>query len=172
MNGMALDDLEVAAGWTGERGLFTSYAVRMRWVDEDKEGHLSIHDWNEHQRWVYFSENRVEAARIGAESRWKNKRKQQHNATRMRPAMRLDAMGNAPSPSPSPSPEDQSLIVPRVKPTRFTIPTIEEIREYCEARGNTISPIKFHAHYTANGWKVGKNPMKNWKAAIVTWERN
>jgi hypothetical protein len=34
-----------------------------------------------------------------------------------------------------------------------------------------VDPVKFHAHYTANGWKVGKNPMKNWKAAVVTWER-
>lgn len=55
--------------------------------------------------------------------------------------------------------------------SRFIIPTVEEISEYCEARGNAVDPHRFHAYYTANGWKVGKNPMKNWKAAIVTWER-
>lgn len=59
----------------------------------------------------------------------------------------------------------------RAKTARFTVPAIEEIQEYCTARKNTVDPVKFHAHYTANGWKVGKNPMKNWKAAVVTWER-
>jgi len=62
--------------------------------------------------------------------------------------------------------------VPRPKNGRFTIPPIEEIRAYCEARKNTVDAEKFHAHYTANGWKVGKNPMKNWKAAVVTWEKS
>lgn len=62
--------------------------------------------------------------------------------------------------------------VTRTKTVRFTPPAPDEIREYCEARGNAVDPIRFHAHYTANGWKVGKNPMKNWKAAVVTWERN
>ena len=55
---------------------------------------------------------------------------------------------------------------------RFTPPTLEEVTEYCKARDNRVDPIKYHAHYTANGWRVGKNPMKNWKAAVVTWERN
>lgn len=56
---------------------------------------------------------------------------------------------------------------------RFTIPTVEEISEYCTARGNNVDPVKFHAFYTSNGWKVGKNPMRNWKAAVVsTWEKN
>ena len=55
---------------------------------------------------------------------------------------------------------------------RFAIPTLEEVSEYCKARGNNVDPVKYHAHYTANGWRVGKNPMKNWKAAVVTWERS
>jgi hypothetical protein len=68
--------------------------------------------------------------------------------------------------------QDQELIVPRTKTVRFTPPTLDEVSEYCKSRNNTVDPIKFHSHYTANGWRVGKNPMKNWKAAIVTWERN
>lgn len=57
------------------------------------------------------------------------------------------------------------------KRTRFVPPTIEEIAAYCRERGNTVDAEHFHAHYTANGWKVGKNPMKDWKAAVRTWER-
>lgn len=53
----------------------------------------------------------------------------------------------------------------------FTVPTLEEISTYCRERNNTIDPETWLAHYTANGWMVGKNKMKNWKAAIITWEK-
>jgi uncharacterized protein YdaU (DUF1376 family) len=84
-----------------------------------------------------------------------------------------------PSPSPSLSldpdlsPKDQKQHrVPRPANGRFTVPTIDQVAEYCRARNNQVDAVKFHAYYTSNGWKVGKNPMKNWKAAVVsTWER-
>ena len=53
---------------------------------------------------------------------------------------------------------------------RFTPPTIEEIKEYCKERNNGVDAERFHSYYTANGWKVGRNPMKDWKAAVRTWE--
>ena len=55
--------------------------------------------------------------------------------------------------------------------SRFIPPTVEEVRAYCLERGNNVDPEKFVAFYTSNGWKVGKNPMKNWKAAVITWEK-
>ena len=54
----------------------------------------------------------------------------------------------------------------------FTPPTIEEIAEYCQSRGNGISAERFFDHYSANGWKVGKTAMKDWKAAVRNWEKN
>lgn len=53
---------------------------------------------------------------------------------------------------------------------RFVKPTIEEVKEYCESRGNGVDGNKWMAHYESVGWKVGKNPMKDWKAAVRTWE--
>ena len=53
---------------------------------------------------------------------------------------------------------------------RFTPPTVDEVRAYCKERRNTVNPERFVAWYEANGWKVGKNPMKNWQAAVRTWE--
>lgn len=53
---------------------------------------------------------------------------------------------------------------------RFVKPTLEEVAAYCRERGNTIDPQTFIDHYTSNGWKVGSNPMKDWKAAVRTWE--
>lgn len=57
------------------------------------------------------------------------------------------------------------------KRKRFTPPTVDEVRAYCIERGNGIDAERFVSYYTANGWKVGKNPMKDWRAAVRTWER-
>lgn len=55
----------------------------------------------------------------------------------------------------------------------FVIPTIAEVTAFCQERGNAVNPEKFIAHYESNGWKVGKNPMKSWKSAIIsTWEKD
>lgn len=53
---------------------------------------------------------------------------------------------------------------------KFKIPSLEEITIYCQQRKNEISPQTFIDHYISNGWMVGKNKMKDWKAAIRTWE--
>jgi hypothetical protein len=54
----------------------------------------------------------------------------------------------------------------------FIMPTIQEIKAYCDERKNAVIADKWLAHYEANGWKVGKNPMKDWKAAVRTWEHS
>lgn len=54
---------------------------------------------------------------------------------------------------------------------RFKKPTLEEVKQYCLERNNKIDPEYFIDHYNSNGWKVGKNPMKDWKATIRTWEK-
>lgn len=55
--------------------------------------------------------------------------------------------------------------------TRFIPPTLEEVQEYCIERNNNVDAQRFIDYYTSNGWKVGKNPMKDWKAAVRNWER-
>lgn len=56
--------------------------------------------------------------------------------------------------------------------TRFRPPALEEVVEYCNERKNAVDAERFLDYYTANGWKVGKNPMKDWRAAVRTWERS
>lgn len=58
------------------------------------------------------------------------------------------------------------------KPMRFIKPTINEIKDYCKERNNKIDPEAFYSYYESNGWMVGKNKMKNWKMAMVTWEKH
>ena len=55
---------------------------------------------------------------------------------------------------------------------KFKKPTIDEVKEYCLERGNNINPETFIDFYESNGWKVGKNSMKDWKASLRTWEKN
>lgn len=59
------------------------------------------------------------------------------------------------------------------KPQRkkFVPPTLEEVKEYCYERNNSVDAEKWHSYYTSNGWKVGKNPMRDWKGAVRTWEQ-
>ena len=55
---------------------------------------------------------------------------------------------------------------------RFIPPTVEEVEAYCKKLGYGMDAEHFVAYYTANGWKVGKNPMKSWQSAVVNWEKN
>lgn len=52
----------------------------------------------------------------------------------------------------------------------FTPPSVDEVSQYCKENNYTISPWKFVNYYTSNGWMVGRNKMKDWKAAVRTWQ--
>lgn len=54
---------------------------------------------------------------------------------------------------------------------RFSPPSAAEVREYCRERENTVDAESFVDFYAAKGWKVGNAPMKDWKAAVRTWEK-
>ena len=55
--------------------------------------------------------------------------------------------------------------------TRFQPPILEDIASYCLQRNNGVDSVKFHNFYSAKGWMVGKNKMKDWRAAVRTWEK-
>lgn len=57
------------------------------------------------------------------------------------------------------------------KASAFIPPQLSEIDNYCKDRGNSVDASRFYDWYTANGWMVGKNKMKDWKAAVRTWEK-
>ena len=59
----------------------------------------------------------------------------------------------------------------REKTTVFIPPSFEEVNEYCTERKNGVNPQAFIDFYTAKGWLIGKSKMKDWKAAVRTWER-
>lgn len=54
---------------------------------------------------------------------------------------------------------------------RFISPTLDEVKAYCRERNNRVDPEAFINFYESKGWMVGKNKMKDWKAAVRTWEK-
>lgn len=59
---------------------------------------------------------------------------------------------------------------PPTKSKKFSPPDVETVKSYFAEKGGTEGQaIRFHAYYESNGWKVGRNPMKNWKAAASGW---
>jgi hypothetical protein len=65
----------------------------------------------------------------------------------------------------SPTPPDTSK-----QKKQFILPEVEEIFAYCSERNNKVDPQRFFDFYQSKGWMVGKNKMKDWKAAVRTWE--
>jgi hypothetical protein len=65
-------------------------------------------------------------------------------------------------------------LIPKEKKLQFVKPTVVEIYDYACEKLNDKDALafteKFHAHYEANGWKVGRNSMKDWKAAVRKWD--
>jgi uncharacterized protein YdaU (DUF1376 family) len=98
--------------------------------------------------------------------------------------------GKAPNPNPNPNTqsigsstvsegvqgESQSVAAAPhrrapAKQPQFSPPSVADVAEYCQERGNCIDAEHFHSHYTANGWRVGKTSMRDWRAAVRTWEK-
>ena len=67
---------------------------------------------------------------------------------------------------------DSSAKSTTTKRKRFEKPTLSQITQYCLERNNNVNAEQFYDYYESNGWKVGKNSMKDWKAAVRTWERS
>lgn len=60
--------------------------------------------------------------------------------------------------------------LPPTRP-RFSPPSVEDVAAFCQEKGYMIDPERFVDYYSSNGWKVGKNPMRDWKAAVRAWSR-
>lgn len=67
---------------------------------------------------------------------------------------------------------DNTVLKEKKKSKRFVPPTAEEVNAYCRERKNNIDGQYFVDFYTSKGWKIGSQSMKDWRAAVRTWERN
>ena len=77
---------------------------------------------------------------------------------------------NLPPAPPIRKKENTPSTEPRAR-ARFVKPTVEEVAAYIADKGYAFDAEDFYNFYESNGWRVGKNPMKNWKAACATWQK-
>jgi hypothetical protein len=63
-------------------------------------------------------------------------------------------------------------VIKENKQKKFIKPTIQEVRDYCNERKNSVNPARFVDFYESKGWKIGKVSMIDWRAAVRTWEKN
>ena len=68
--------------------------------------------------------------------------------------------------------EIQEVTGARARSSKFVAPTFEEVQAYINEKQYNFDAAHFIDYYTSNGWRVGKNPMKDWKAAVRNWARS
>ena len=117
------------------------------------------------EKWEKSIQNRIDAGRKGGLARASNAKQSQANQ-----AVNVNVNVND-------NVNDNEVISNDITKgaktrKRFIKPTVEEVREYCQERGNTVDPETFVNFYESKGWVVGKSPMKDWKAAVRNWERS
>ena len=64
-----------------------------------------------------------------------------------------------------------NVVTKKKEPLSFVRPTVDDVRAYCQERSNSVDPESFVDFYASKGWKVGSEPMKDWKACVRTWEK-
>lgn len=105
-NGMTDDDIEIAAKWDGEPGALVEAMIEIGWLNRNGNNALYVHDWQHHQPWSYFAEERAEKARASVMQRWNKKGK---NTKRIRRVYETNTTPNTPSPIPIPSPKPKNI---------------------------------------------------------------
>jgi len=137
-------------------------------------------------RWLDIREKRSNAGKSHKGNQYKKVEQVGHKQTNGTSVptleqMEQDGTNGTVSVSDSVSVENDIVLLEEKKDTdvsvkkenkRFVKPTIEEIRAYIFEKGYTFDAEAFFAFYESNGWKVGRNPMKNWKMACTTWAKN
>lgn len=113
---------------------------------------------------------------IGAETEWAGKKREWRNKQ-----IPEDNVLKLSSPSPDRvrqeidkekeiDKDNNSGTSPQKK--NFSPPTLEEVKAYCKERDNKVNAEKWYDFYISKGWMIGKNKMRDWKAAVRTWEDN
>jgi len=189
------ESVEAAAEWPGEPGVFFSALSRRGWIEQSEDGRWMVHDYWEHCPDYVLDRLRKELERKGFTfGRDELKIEAREHPAHLRehllqsriipdnPGHGTDSPGLSsspaptPTPAPAPAPLEREPTPPpggsRPKQTRFKPPTLEEVRAHVEEKGYGFSPDAFVAHYESNGWMVGRNKMKNWRSACVTWQKN
>jgi uncharacterized protein YdaU (DUF1376 family) len=103
--------------------------------------------------------------------RYQNKCLQASKAGKISAERRLNGRSTNVQPTKTNTITNVKKKIPTESEKKFQRPTLQQVADYCRDRNNGIDPQEFIDHYEANGWKVGRNSMKNWQASVRTWEK-
>lgn len=142
-------------------GLFTISDDGKCFYSEEFRERMSIKD--------SVSEKRAEAGRIAAAKRWQTHSNRIANALQTHSTPNANAMPNKIKENKSKDIKENNTEVLQKKSYRFSPPTLEEIKAYILEKGYSVDADRFFNFYESKGWYVGKNKMKDWKAAVRTW---
>ena len=116
------------------------------------------------------NEKRRESGRKGAGAKWQNDGKAMANDGKAM-ANRCETMANAnANANVNVNVKEKDTKVSQKKSSAFHKPTVDEVRSYCIERRNNVDPERFVDFYESKGWRVGDQSMKDWKAAVRSWE--
>lgn len=142
-------------------GLFTISDDGKYFYSEEFRERMAIKD--------SVSEKRAEAGRIAAAKRWQTHSNRIANALQTHNTPNAVAMPNKIKENKSKDIKENNTEVLQKKSYRFSPPTLEEIKAYILEKGYSVDADRFFNFYESKGWYVGKNKMKDWKAAVRTW---
>lgn len=112
-------------------------------------------------KWEETRRARSEAGKRGNAVRWGNRKTSQGDNL---PSQKIAKIAVSDSVSVSVSDKD-------IKRSRFTPPSLDDVSNYVKDKGYNVDPEAFIDFYTSKGWKIGKDTMKDWRAAVRTWAR-
>lgn len=119
------------------------------------------------RRMLVFNENRAKrsaAGRLGMARRWGD-----NNV--ITPLLQSNSTVITSKVKDSKVKEKESIEKVATKRTAFVAPSLQEVKDYISEKGYTVDAQRFIDFYEAKGWMIGKNKMKDWRAAVRTWMR-
>ncbi len=161
-----------AGFWEGDPEEFVAALVAQGWIDLDKEsGKMTIHDW-------FDFAGKYAVKRVRDRERLRVLRGGVAATTRLRSGYDAALPIPVPVPTavqplnpPSASTKTVEAEAPLSRAKKFEKPTPAMVTTYAKERGFTLDGQAFCDFYEAKGWVIGKSPMRNWQAAVRTWEQ-
>ena len=132
-----------------------AFSVLRVQIDRDKEKYIEV------------CKKRAQAGKIGGQQRAANARQAQANQAFVSKSKQTQA-----NQADTDTVTDTDIVLggKADKAKKFTPPSVDDVRAYCEQRHNGIDPEYFVNFYEARGWMMGRTHMKDWKRAVITWE--
>jgi len=128
-------------------------------IELNEDGAIYINNWEKHQN-IEGLEKIREQTRLRVE---KHRRLKQIEHTVTEKVTLRNATDKR---------RKEKNIKSRGKENRFSPPSLDDVKKYCSERKNRVNPEKWFDFYQAKNWMIGKNKMKDWRAAVRTWEKS